>query len=84
MFASIHKYDSGSGWPSFTRPVCPIRRQDRSSDDETCAVVAYILNLKGIWPENATLDKASLPKIRMPNRDGCLAAPELRNIKNSR
>jgi hypothetical protein len=30
--------------------------------------MAYILNLKGIWPENATLDKASLPKIRMPTR----------------
>jgi peptide-methionine (R)-S-oxide reductase len=33
LFASIHKYDSGSGWPSFTRPIVSdnvIERTDNS------------------------------------------------------
>lgn len=33
LFASTSKYDSGSGWPSFTRPIDPeniILREDRS------------------------------------------------------
>ena len=33
LFSSIDKYDSGSGWPSFTRPIEPanlVKKTDRS------------------------------------------------------
>lgn len=32
LFASVHKYDSGSGWPSFTRPVKPEHLKESMDD----------------------------------------------------
>jgi peptide-methionine (R)-S-oxide reductase len=32
LFASIHKYDSGSGWPSFTRPIVEENVVERVDD----------------------------------------------------
>jgi peptide-methionine (R)-S-oxide reductase len=32
LFASIHKYDSGSGWPSFTRPIVEENIIERTDD----------------------------------------------------
>src|SRR5262245_3951865 len=71
----------GSYWPYATTLFDYIRRampfQDSKSltSDELYAVSAYILNLNGIIGENDTMDAQSLPKVRMPNRDGFIPFP---------
>ena len=42
---------------------------------EVYAVVAYILNLNGIIGNDQVMDAKSLPKVKMPNRDGFMADP---------
>ena len=66
----------GSYWPyaptvfDYIRRAMPYPSPQSLSTDDTYAVVAYILSLNKIVPANATLDRNSLPKVRMPNRDG--------------
>jgi len=45
------------------------------ANDELYAVSAYILNLNGIVGANEVIDAQSLPKVRMPNRDGFIPFP---------
>ena len=42
---------------------------------EVYGLVAYILNLNGIIGANEVMDARSLPKVRMPNRDGFVPDP---------
>ena len=44
--------------------------EPRLANDESYAVVAYILSLNGLWPDGASLDAAKLASIDMPNRSG--------------
>jgi mono/diheme cytochrome c family protein len=89
--ASAHPVKTvGSFWPyattlfDYVRRAMPYPAPETLSDDDTYAVVAYILNLNGIVPANATLDRASLPAIRMPDRDGFVPDREFSIIRNSR
>jgi cytochrome c len=43
---------------------------------------AYILSLNGILPADGKLDKESLPKIKMPNRNGFIPEPEFLKTTN--
>ncbi len=80
----------GSFWPyattlfDYVRRAMPYPAPESLSDDDTYAVVAYILNLNDLLPADGKLDKASLPKIKMPNRDGFIPEPEFRTISNAR
>jgi len=65
----------GSYWPyattvfDYTRRAMPLERPGSLSDDEVYALTAYLLSMNGLWPEDATLDRASLPTVVMPARD---------------
>ena len=79
-----------SFWPyattlfDYVRRAMPNPAPQTLSDDDTYAVVAYILSLDGIVPADATLNRSNLPLIRMPNRNGFVPDEEFRVIHNSR
>ncbi len=66
----------GSYWPyattlfDYVRRAMPFNAPHSLSDDQVYAVTAYLLQVNRILPDGAVLDAASLPKVRMPNRDG--------------
>jgi cytochrome c len=80
----------GSYWPyattlfDYIHRAMPYQAPGSLSVDDTYAVAAYILRLNGILADDAMLDQDSLPKVKMPNRDGFIPEPEFRNIRNSR
>jgi len=63
-------------WPyattlfDFTRRAMPWQQPRTLTDDEVYALTAYILALNKIVGENAVMNAETLPRVRMPNRDG--------------
>ncbi len=80
----------GSYWPyattlfDYIRRAMPYQAPESLTVDETYAVTAYLLSLNGISLKDDKLDKQSLPKVQMPNRDGFVPEPEFRVITNSK
>ena len=72
----------GSFWPyattlfDYIHRAMPYPTPGSLSNDDTYAVVAYILSLNGILPADGKVDRASLPNIKMPNREGFIPEPE--------
>jgi S-disulfanyl-L-cysteine oxidoreductase SoxD len=65
----------GSYWPyaptlfDYIRRAMPQNAPESLSNDDVYAVSAYILNLNGLLPADATLDAKTLSAIKMPNRN---------------
>jgi cytochrome c len=80
----------GSFWPyattlfDYVRRAMPYPAPQTLSDDDTYAVVAYILNLNAIVPANTSLNASNLPAIRMPNRNGFVPDRDFIDFRNSR
>lgn len=71
----------GSYWPyattlwDYIRRAMPYPQPGSLTPDEVYALTAYVLHLNGIVDERTTLDRQSLPRIHMPNRDGFASDP---------
>jgi mono/diheme cytochrome c family protein len=71
----------GSYWPyattlfDYVRRAMPYQDSKSLTNDEVYAVSAYILNLNEIIGKDDVMDAQSLPKVRMPNRDGFIPFP---------
>jgi cytochrome c len=77
----------GSYWPyattlfDYIRRAMPQNAPQSLSNDELYAVSAYILNLNGLLPADATLDARTLGAIKMPNR-GMFVGDPRPDVKN--
>ena len=70
----------GSYWPyattifDFTRRAMPWPQPKSLTADETYALTAYILKLNGLIGDNDVMNADTVPKVKMPNRDGFISA----------
>jgi cytochrome c len=66
-------------WPyattifDFTRRAMPWTQPRTLTDDEVYALTAYILSINQIIGEDEVMNAETLPRVRMPNRDGFIA-----------
>jgi cytochrome c len=71
----------GSFWPyattlwDYINRAMPFDQPGLLKPPEVYAATAYILRLNGIVTDDQILDATTLPKVRMPNRDGFVADP---------
>ena len=77
----------GSYWPyaptlfDYIRRAMPQNAPQSLSNEDVYAVSAYILDLNGLLPPNATLDAKTLSAIKMPNRSMFIgdSRPDVKN-----
>jgi cytochrome c len=71
----------GSFWPyattlwDYINRAMPFDEPGRLTSSEVYAAVAYVLYLNAIVGDDSVMNATSLPKVRMPNRDGFVADP---------
>jgi mono/diheme cytochrome c family protein len=76
----------GSFWPyattlfDYVHRAMPYQEPGSLSVDDYYAVTAYILSLNGILPPDGKLDRETLPRVSMPNRDGFIPDPEFSKV----
>jgi mono/diheme cytochrome c family protein len=77
----------GSYWPyattlfDYIRRAMPFAAPQSLTADQIYALCAYILYLNDIVPKGTVMDRASLPRVLMPNRDGFIGSDPRPDIK---
>lgn len=72
----------GSYWPyattlfDYVRRAMPYQNPGSLTNDELYSITAYVLYLNDIVGESETIDADSLPRVRMPNRNGFISKVE--------
>ena len=71
----------GSYWPyattvwDFIHRTMPYTRPGTLDANQTFAVTAFVLYLNGILDKDAAVDERTLPRVKMPNRNGFVPDP---------
>jgi cytochrome c len=71
----------GSYWPyattvwDYIHRTMPYQRPGSLTVDETYSVTAFILSMNGIVDEKQEMNERTLPRVKMPNRDGFVPDP---------
>jgi cytochrome c len=71
----------GAYWPyattvwDYIRRGMPYDHPATLPTDQVYAITAFVLYLNGIVGEDEILDEKTLPKVKMPNRDGFVPDP---------
>ena len=76
----------GSFWPyattlfDYIHRAMPYQAPGSLSVDDYYALTAYVLSLNGILAPDGKIDKETLPKVKMPNRDGFIPDSEFSKV----
>lgn len=65
-------------WDFISRGM-PFGQEGSLKSDEVYALTAFLLYKNGVIQEDEVLDAQSLPKVKMPNRDGWALVPEYKH-----
>lgn len=66
----------GSYWPyattifDYVRRAMPYNAPGSLGDDEVYSLTAFLLHANGVIDEDVVIDRQSLPRVEMPNREG--------------
>lgn len=72
---AVHSPFATTIWDYIHRGM-PLGREGSLSPDEVYSLTAFLLYRNGVIAEDEVMDAQSLPKVKMPNRDGFALPPE--------